>query len=77
VPAPASTMPHANTAAEPVQQLTGEDGQPVSFLHLFAVREVGERMIAELAARTTGTVIDGTAAQPPAELADLGAPATE
>src|SRR5215472_8306708 len=35
---------------KPVQQLTGEDGQPVSFLHLFAVREVGERVIAELAA---------------------------
>jgi hypothetical protein len=67
---------------KPVQQFTGEDGQPVSFLHLFAVREVGERVIAELAARTTGKVIDyqatdGTAAKPPTGLIDLSEPATE
>jgi hypothetical protein len=66
----------------PVQQLTGEDGQPVSFLHLFAVREIGEKVIAELAARTTGTTIDGqasdgTAVKPPSGLVNLSEPASE
>jgi hypothetical protein len=67
---------------KPVQQLTGADGQPVSFLHLFAVREVGERVIAELMTRQNSAVIDGhatdgTAVKPPTDLVNLSEPATE
>jgi hypothetical protein len=61
----------------PVQQLTGEDGNPITIMHLVAMREIGEAIIASLAS-PQAVINGGTAAEmPPAELSDLGAPATE
>lgn len=67
---------------KPTQLITGGDGDPVTILHLVAVREVGERIVAELAASgrasqpkigSEAAVIEG----PPALLIDLGSPAKE
>jgi hypothetical protein len=69
-------------AAQPV---VGADGGSVAFMHLVAVREIGEKVIAELMQQTSKTIdaqpsngSDGTkVAQGPASLVDLGAPAAE
>jgi hypothetical protein len=60
----------------PVQQLTGEDGGPITIMHLVAMREIGEAIIASLAS-PQAVINGGAAAEIPAELSDLGAPATE
>jgi hypothetical protein len=74
---------------KPTLPISGEDGAPVTLLHLVAVREVGERIIAELVARQQssatidgqpvngGTGSDGTAVEVPAGLVDLSVPASE
>lgn len=75
---------------KPTQPISGEDGQPVTLLHLVAVREVGERIIAELVARQSSSATidgqpvnggtggsDGTATEVPAGLVDLSVPASE
>jgi hypothetical protein len=74
---------------KPTQPISGEDGQPVTLLHLVAVREVGERIIAELVARQSSATIagqpvnggtgssDGMAVEVPAGLVDLSVPAPE
>jgi hypothetical protein len=73
---------------KPTQPISGEDGQPITLLHLVAVREVGEAIIAELAARQSSATIDGqlnggpngsdgAAAEVPVGLVDLSMPASE
>jgi hypothetical protein len=52
---------------KPAQPVTGEDGQPITFLHLVAVREAGEKVVAELTAEQSRDVIDR-----PAPLLDDG-----
>jgi hypothetical protein len=75
---------------KPTQQIASEDGSPITLLHLCAVREVGERIIAELVARQSSSATidgqsmnggtgssDGTAVEVPAGLIDLSVPALE
>jgi hypothetical protein len=67
---------------KPVQAVTGPDGEPVSLLHLFAVRETGLRVIEEIMQRQSSPIIEGQAnggvvASPPGSLSDLAEPATE
>lgn len=64
-----------------------EVGVSVTFQHLVAMREIGERIVAELMMQQGGTVIDGssqplnagnsTELTPPLSVADLGSPARE
>jgi hypothetical protein len=71
---------------KPAQPIVGEDGQAVTFLHLVAMREIGERVVAELVVQQSGagaqTAHGGNGAapmieQPPDAVVDLGAPARE
>jgi hypothetical protein len=68
---------------KPTQPIVGEDGQSVTFLHLVAMREVGERVIAETVQRQSSPGIDdqlangGDGAGPPELLIDLASPASE
>jgi hypothetical protein len=66
---------------KPTQPIVGEDGGSISILHLVAMREIGEAIIAELVTRQTSTIIDGhpvdSGARPPGSQADLSSPATE
>jgi hypothetical protein len=57
------------------QMITGPDGNAVTFLHLVAMREIGELVTGS--AVIDGQANDSTMVAPPAELADLGAPAPE
>jgi hypothetical protein len=70
------------------QAITGADGNPVTLLHLFATRAVGEQVLTELMQHQSGTAFDGSAQLvngddgelievSPASLVDFGAPASE
>jgi hypothetical protein len=71
----------ARALGKPTQPISGEDGQPITFMHLVAMREIGEAIFAELVTRQSGTIIDsrvnGDGAVPPEAMTDLGAPASE
>jgi hypothetical protein len=67
------------------QPIVGADGGSVAFMHLVAVREIGEKVIADLLQQSS-TTIDGQpvnggdgakVAGAPASLVDLGTPAAE
>jgi hypothetical protein len=69
-----------------MQPITGPDGGSLTFLHLVAVREIGERVIAELvvqqSAGINGHPVNGgndvaIDASPPVSLTDLSLPASE
>jgi hypothetical protein len=68
---------------KPTQPVVGADGESVAFMHLVAVREIGEKVIAELMLEQGGKVIDGQPASgsegagPHELLIDLASPATE
>jgi hypothetical protein len=71
---------------KPTQPVVGADGGSVAFMHLVAVREVGEQVISELLAGQRSAVIDGHPVSggkgaaieaAPASLTDLSLPATE
>lgn len=73
---------------KPTQPITGADGDSVTFLHLVAMRDIGERIVAELMMQQRGAVIDGTVrplngsnetdvVMPPASVGDLATPARE
>jgi hypothetical protein len=64
------------------QPVVGADGGSVAFMHLVAVREIGEKLMLQQSSK----VIDGQPANgsdgakvvgPPASLVDLDAPASE
>jgi hypothetical protein len=65
------------------QPVVGADGDSVAFMHLVAVREIGEKVIAELMLQQGGKVIDGQSASgsdgagAPGLLIDLASPASE
>jgi hypothetical protein len=65
---------------KPTQVVTGADGAPITFLHLTAMTEIGERVLLELA-QQRNPVIDSHpvngGATPPDSLVDLSSPATE
>lgn len=69
---------------KPTQPITGPDGGSVTLLHLFAMREIGERVIAEL----QSAIVNGSVPQvnggngaaidaAPASFTDLSVPASE
>jgi hypothetical protein len=66
---------------KPNQPITGPDGGSLTFLHLVAMKEVGERIVAELVVQQSGAVAHsahgGNGEQPPDAVVDLGAPARE
>jgi hypothetical protein len=47
---------------KPTQPVVGADGDSVAFMHLVAVREIGEKVIAELMLQQTSKVIDSQSA---------------
>jgi hypothetical protein len=58
------------------QAIVGENGQSITLLHLVAVREAGEKVVAELIQRRTTTLIDGNETAV-IEVPDLSTPAPE